>query len=111
MLHIQSETCSVPQVDLVKDEGHLYFIRFLSDPEEGTTAQTRAQAAFVLATICVGVPQPSRPAGSCDPAQQVNPSDVASILAHAGIEEGEVMALLWFAGRDGAWTKFAPAGL
>ena len=55
----------------MKDEGHLYFIRFLSDPEEGTTAQTRAQAAFVLATICVGVASPSRPPGSCDPAQQV----------------------------------------
>ena len=52
------------QVDLVKDEGHLYFIRFLSDPEEGTTAQTRAQAAFVLATICVGVvPRPPDPLG------------------------------------------------
>ena len=55
----------------MKDEGHVYFIRFLSDPEEGTTAETRAQAAFVLAIICVGAPQPSKPPGSCDPAHQV----------------------------------------
>lgn len=42
------------QADLIKDNGHQYFIKFLEAPDAGTTAETRAQAAFVLATICRG---------------------------------------------------------
>ena len=42
------------QADLIKDNGHHYFIKFLEAPDAGTTAETRAQAAFVLAIICHG---------------------------------------------------------
>ena len=38
------------QVDLVKDSGHLYFIKYLDSSEPPPTS--RAQAAFVLAVIC-----------------------------------------------------------
>ena len=37
------------QVDLVKDSGHVYFIRFLDSPT--VPAEERAMAAFVLAAI------------------------------------------------------------
>lgn len=47
------------QVDLVKDGGHLYFIKFLDSPdiyveqrERAMAAFQRAMAAFVLAVIC-----------------------------------------------------------
>ena len=66
-----SACCHGVQTDLVRDEGHLYFIRFLEAPDEGTTAETRAQAAFVLATVCVGVPGPGLSPWQCDPAHQV----------------------------------------
>ena len=67
------------QTDLVRDEGHLYFIRFLEAPDEGTTAETRAQAAFVLATVCVGVPRPGASQGQCDPQHQVRAVSAACV--------------------------------
>ncbi|CAI5969772.1 unnamed protein product, partial [Closterium sp. NIES-64] len=60
------KTC---QVDLVRDGGHMYFIKCLethepysSDPRErATVAFQRAMAAFVLALICDGGTHPSLP--------------------------------------------------
>lgn len=40
------------QVDLVKDNGHLYFIKFLDSSDPAITPSSRAMAAFVLAVIC-----------------------------------------------------------
>jgi regulator-associated protein of mTOR len=40
------------QADLVKDNGHLYFLKYLDAPEPGLTEGQRAQAAFVLAMVC-----------------------------------------------------------
>ena len=44
------------QSDLIKDGGHLYFIKQLdsSQQEAGVGAESRAQAAFVLSAICNG---------------------------------------------------------
>jgi regulator-associated protein of mTOR len=42
------------QADLVKDGGHHYFISSLDVAEPGMSADSRAQAAFVLAVICDG---------------------------------------------------------
>ena len=50
----QAMQARLAQADLIKDNGHHYFIKFLEAPDAGTTAETRAQAAFVLATICHG---------------------------------------------------------
>ena len=40
------------QADLVKDNGHLYFLKYLESPDLGRSDGERAQAAFVLATVC-----------------------------------------------------------
>jgi hypothetical protein len=40
------------QSDLVKDGGHLYFIKHLESRDPGISPESRAQAAFVLAAIC-----------------------------------------------------------
>ncbi|EIE23195.1 ARM repeat-containing protein [Coccomyxa subellipsoidea C-169] len=45
------------QADLVKDGGHHYFIKYLEGAEPGISAESRAQAAFVLAVICDGYPR------------------------------------------------------
>ncbi|KAG2445405.1 hypothetical protein HXX76_000027 [Chlamydomonas incerta] len=45
------------QVDLVKDAGHLYFIRYLDSVDGHIDLYSRAQAAFVLAVICDGHPK------------------------------------------------------
>ncbi|CAL8465312.1 g4847 [Coccomyxa elongata] len=45
------------QADLVKDGGHQYFIKYLEGVEPGISADSRAQAAFVLAVICDGYPR------------------------------------------------------
>ena len=52
VLFPSATTVSLPcmQVDLVKDGGHLYFIKFLDSNDPPPTS--RAQAAFVLAVIC-----------------------------------------------------------
>ncbi|KAK9734343.1 hypothetical protein RND81_04G133000 [Saponaria officinalis] len=42
------------QVDLVKDGGHTYFIRFLDSPDPEIYPEQRAMAAFVLAVIVDG---------------------------------------------------------
>jgi len=42
------------QVDLVKDNGHMYFIKFLESSDMAITDSSRAMAAFVLAVICDG---------------------------------------------------------
>lgn len=47
----------VPQADLVKDGGHLYFIKYLDTYEGHIDFYSRAQAAFVLASICDGHPK------------------------------------------------------
>lgn len=39
------------QADLVKDGGHLYFLRYLEAADAGPP-DSRAQAAFVLAVLC-----------------------------------------------------------
>ena len=43
-----------PQADLVKDNGHLYFLKYLDSPEPSIDNNARAQAAFVLAVVCDG---------------------------------------------------------
>jgi len=43
------------QVDLVKDSGHAYFIRFLDAPN--IPAEERAMAAFILASVCDNHPK------------------------------------------------------
>ena len=43
------------QLDLVKDNGHVYFIRFLDSPQ--VPSEERAMAAFVLAVITDGHPK------------------------------------------------------
>lgn len=48
-VNVQLQSC---QVDLVKDGGHAYFIRFLDNPE--AYPEQRAMAAFVLAVIVDG---------------------------------------------------------
>ncbi|PNH07533.1 Regulatory-associated protein of TOR 1 [Tetrabaena socialis] len=45
------------QVDLVKDTGHLYFIRYLDSVDGHIDLYSRAQAAFVLSVICDGHPK------------------------------------------------------
>jgi regulator-associated protein of mTOR len=45
------------QADLVKDGGHLYFLKYLDAPEPGVDNHSRAQAVFVLATVCDGHPR------------------------------------------------------
>ncbi len=40
--------------DLVKDGGHVYFIRHLESADAGVGPESRAQAAFVLAAVCDG---------------------------------------------------------
>ena len=40
------------QVDLIKDNGHLYFIKYLDTTDGSASPDSRAQAAFVLAVIC-----------------------------------------------------------
>lgn len=42
------------QADLVKDSGHLYFLKYLDSPEPSIDNNARAQAAFVLALVCDG---------------------------------------------------------
>ncbi|MEW5306106.1 MAG: hypothetical protein WDW36_008599 [Sanguina aurantia] len=48
------KTC---QVDLVKDAGHQYFVKFLDMYDSSVDLHSRAQAAFVLAAICDGHPK------------------------------------------------------
>lgn len=43
------KTC---QVDLVKDTGHLYFLKYLDSADMQVDLHSRAQAAFVMAVIC-----------------------------------------------------------
>jgi hypothetical protein len=38
----------------VKDNGHLYFLKYLDSPEPSIDTNARAQAAFVLAVVCDG---------------------------------------------------------
>ena len=45
------------QADLVKDNGHLYFIKHLDSYDPAITPDSRAQAAFVLSVICDGHPR------------------------------------------------------
>jgi regulator-associated protein of mTOR len=45
------------QSDLIKDGGHLYFIKHLESQDEAVGPESRAQAAFVLAAICNGHPK------------------------------------------------------
>lgn len=40
------------QADLVKDSGHLYFLKFLDCAEASVDSYSRAQAVFVLAVVC-----------------------------------------------------------
>jgi regulator-associated protein of mTOR len=40
------------QADLVKDNGHLYFLKYLETPEPAIDNHNRAQAVFVLAVVC-----------------------------------------------------------
>eukprot|EP00879_Flechtneria_rotunda_P025640 GHRR01027269.1.p2 GENE.GHRR01027269.1~~GHRR01027269.1.p2 ORF type:complete len:330 (+),score=103.75 GHRR01027269.1:1573-2562(+) len=40
------------QADLVKDNGHLYFLKYLDAPEPTIDNHNRAQAVFVLAVVC-----------------------------------------------------------
>lgn len=40
------------QADLVKDNGHLYFLKYLEAQEHGISNLNRAQAVFVLAVVC-----------------------------------------------------------
>lgn len=50
--------CTAPaQVDLIKDSGHIYFIRYLDSSDGGVELASRAQAAFVLAVICDNHPK------------------------------------------------------
>jgi regulator-associated protein of mTOR len=46
------DTNSQVQSDLVKDGGHLYFVKHLESRDPGVSPESRAQAAFVLAAIC-----------------------------------------------------------
>ncbi|KAL6753623.1 raptor N-terminal caspase like domain-containing protein [Haematococcus lacustris] len=48
------------QVDLVKDNGHTYFITFLDAVDPGVELSSRAQATFVLAAICDNHPKGQR---------------------------------------------------
>lgn len=45
------KTC---QVDLIKDNGHLYFIKYLDATDASSSPETRAMAAFILAALCDG---------------------------------------------------------
>jgi len=45
------------QVDLVKDNGHLYFIKFLDSTDSSISMSSRAMAASVLAVICDNHPK------------------------------------------------------
>ena len=45
------------QSDLIKDGGHLYFIKHLESQDESVAPESKAQAAFVLAAICNGHPK------------------------------------------------------
>eukprot|EP00884_Botryococcus_braunii_P022981 jgi/Botrbrau1/9367/Bobra.354_2s0022.1 len=42
------------QHDLVKDHGYIYFIKYLESADPSILPDSRAQAAFVLATVCEG---------------------------------------------------------
>lgn len=47
--------CARVQADLVKDNGHSYFIKYLDSAvvvEGAADLNSRAQAAFVLAAVC-----------------------------------------------------------
>ena len=44
-------------MDLIKDNGHLYFIKCLDSSDPSVDAHTRAQAAFVLSVLCDGHPK------------------------------------------------------
>lgn len=45
------------QSDLIKDGGHLYFIKHLESQDASIGPESRAQAAFVLSAICKGHPK------------------------------------------------------
>ena len=45
------------QVDLVKDAGHLYFIKYLDTIDGQINLYSRAQAAFVLSVVCDSHPK------------------------------------------------------
>lgn len=45
------------QADLVKDSGHLYFLKYMDAPEASIDHHSRAQAVFVLAVVCDGHPK------------------------------------------------------
>ncbi len=57
MLAIEADMRGGVQVDLVKDNGHLYFIKHLDSHDPALTPESRAQAAFVLSVICDGHPR------------------------------------------------------
>jgi len=64
------------QADLVKDGGHLYFLRYLEAADAGPP-DSRAQAAFVLAVLC-------RPGGR----GQVRRPPPAPMWANTGLKWG-----------------------
>jgi regulatory associated protein of mTOR len=45
------------QSDLLKDSGHLYFIKHLESTDSSITPESREQAAFVLSAICNQYPK------------------------------------------------------
>lgn len=55
-MYITISSCAL-QVDLIKDNGDIYFIRFLDSSEPSADAVSRAQATFVLSVICDGHPK------------------------------------------------------
>lgn len=44
-------------MDLTKDNGHLYFIKYLDSGDAQIDHRSRAQAAFILAVLCNGHPK------------------------------------------------------
>jgi regulator-associated protein of mTOR len=89
------------QVDLVKDGGHLYFIKFLDSPD--VYAEQRAMAAFVLAVIA-----DSHPKGQAACIQ----SDLVRIcLTHIqNAPPGEPLLLQWLCLCLGKLWDAAPEG-
>ncbi len=49
--------CVQVQSDLIKDNGHAYFTKHLESRDPTVSAESRAQAAFVLGAICNGHPK------------------------------------------------------
>lgn len=87
-------TAVPPQVDLVKDNGHQYFIRHLdTNQDTHVPVSSKAQAAFVLAVICDDHPRGQRlcaEAGMLQACVQQLPE--AQRVARA---EGDTLLLQW----------------